>query len=190
MSYKLYTDKKENFECNIYLEGASLSSADARLIIESNDVNLVFKGNIDKNGKCQVPIKRLKGLLDENDGGRMKLEVIAEDTYFQPWSSDFTVETSKKIKVEFNKKEEKKNYPDGFESVPSKPRMVVSEVKNYVNPVKKVSNVLNENGITLKTIVKNKKKVVPLLKEYSKKLNYKKGEKKFITEVIKNLKRN
>ena len=27
MSYKLYTDKQEIFECNIYLEGASLTKA-------------------------------------------------------------------------------------------------------------------------------------------------------------------
>ena len=31
MSYKVYTDKQEIFECKIYLEGASLTTAKARL---------------------------------------------------------------------------------------------------------------------------------------------------------------
>ena len=176
MSYKLYTDKKENFECKIYLEGASLTDATARLILENENVSLIFKGDIDKNGKCQVPIKQLK--------------VIAEDTYFQPWSSDFLVETAKKIKVEFSNKEKSSDYPGGFKAVPKKPKMIVSEIKNNVDPVKKIANVLNEKGITLKTVVNNKKEMVSLLKEYSKKVNYKKGDKKFITEVIKKLKRN
>lgn len=190
MSYKLYTDKKENFECKIYLEGASLTDATARLILENENVSLIFKGDIDKNGKCQVPIKQLKGLLDEHSRGRLKLEVIAEDTYFQPWSSDFLVETAKKIKVEFSNKEKSSDYPGGFKAVPKKPKMIVSEIKNNVDPVKKIANVLNEKGITLKTVVNNKKEMVSLLKEYSKKVNYKKGDKKFITEVIKKLKRN
>ena len=38
--YKLFTDKTEVFECNIKLEGASLKNSHARLIIESEDVNL------------------------------------------------------------------------------------------------------------------------------------------------------
>ena len=69
MSYKLYTDKQENFECQIYLEGTSLSKAKARLVVESGGLSLMFHGKIDKNGKCQVPIKKLRGLLDENDNG-------------------------------------------------------------------------------------------------------------------------
>ena len=98
--YKLFTDKTELFECNISIEGASLRNSSARLIIESNDVNLLFNGKIDSSGKCQVPVKKLRGLIDENTSGNIKLEVIAEDTYFVPWESDFTVEASKKVMVE------------------------------------------------------------------------------------------
>ena len=60
--YKLFTDKPEVFECNIKLEGASLKNSSARLIIESEDVNLMFEGTINKDGKCSIPIKKLKGL--------------------------------------------------------------------------------------------------------------------------------
>ena len=44
--YKLFTDKTELFECNVKLEGASLKSSIARIIIESEDVNLLFNGTI------------------------------------------------------------------------------------------------------------------------------------------------
>ena len=62
--YKLYTDKNENFECKLKLEGASLKKAFARIILESEDMNLVFKGKIDSSGKCSIPIKKLRGFLE------------------------------------------------------------------------------------------------------------------------------
>ena len=45
--YKLYTDKQEIFECEIQLEGTTLDKSEARLVIETNDMALLFKGNID-----------------------------------------------------------------------------------------------------------------------------------------------
>ena len=72
MSYKLYTDKQEVFECKIHLEGASLTKANSRIIVETQDLKLMFEGTIDKNGNCRVPIRKLRGLLGENDKGLMK----------------------------------------------------------------------------------------------------------------------
>ena len=115
MNYKLYIDKKENFECQLKLEGASLKDAKSRMIVESNNFNLMFDGTIDNSGKCVVPISRLKGLLREGTKGTMKLEVIAEDTYFQPWESKFTVDTKQKLTIEV--KEQASN---------KKPRMIVT----------------------------------------------------------------
>ena len=57
--YKLFTDKPEVFECNIKLEGASLKNSQARLIIETEDINLLFNGTITSDGKCTIPIKKL-----------------------------------------------------------------------------------------------------------------------------------
>jgi hypothetical protein len=98
--YKLFTDKSELFECDIKLEGASLSKSKARLVIETSDYSLLFNGSISSGGKCKIPIKKLKGLIDENTSGNIRLEVIAEDTYFTPWESDFEVDASKKVTVE------------------------------------------------------------------------------------------
>ena len=51
--YKLFTDKSELFECTIALEGASLTKSNARLVIETLDYSLLFKGKIDSNGNCK-----------------------------------------------------------------------------------------------------------------------------------------
>jgi len=95
--YTLYSDKKNIFECDIQLEGASLSQAFARVIVEGNDLNLVFNGNITKDGNCRIEMPKLNMV---NEGGEMKLEVIAEDMYFNPWNSEFELKKSKSITVE------------------------------------------------------------------------------------------
>ena len=180
MSYKLYTDKQEIFECNIYLEGASLTKASSRIIVETQDLKLMFEGTIDKDGNCKVPIKKLRCLVNEDTKGTMKLEVIAEDTYFLPWESDFEVDTAKKIKVEV--KQQSKPLVKS-----SKPKMVVKEVKHPFNPVDKVVDVLHKQCIGISTIYEEKKKMIPILKNYSTKAGYKRGAKNFIKEVIQKL---
>ena len=106
--YKLFTDKSELFECDIKLEGASLSKSKARLVVETSDYSLLFDGSISPKGKCEIPIRKLKGLIDENTTGNIRLEVIAEDTYFTPWESDFEVDASKKVTVEIKSQTTKK----------------------------------------------------------------------------------
>ena len=98
--YKLFTDKAELFECDIKIEGSSLSKSTARLVVETSDYSLMFNGKISTDGRCQIPIKKLKGLIDESSKGNIRLEVIAEDTYFIPWKSEFEIEASKKVTVE------------------------------------------------------------------------------------------
>ena len=46
---------------------------------------------------------------------------------------------------------------------------------------------LNDNGLTLSKVLKNKKKIVPVLESYSNRVKYQGGTKKFIREVIKKL---
>jgi len=95
--YTLYSDKNNIFECDIQLEGASLSQAFARVIVEGEDLNLVFNGNISSEGNCRIEMPKLTML---KEGGEMKLEVIADDMYFNPWNSDFELKKSKSITVE------------------------------------------------------------------------------------------
>jgi len=183
--YKLYTDKQETFECDLFLEGADLKKSSARIVVESNDLTLMFKGTIDKNGNCKVPIKKLKGLMSENTTGDIKLEVIAEDTLIEPWQSDFVVETAKKVTVEVKSQKTK---PQIKES--TKPQVKVKSVKNYVNPINEMVNTLIENNITIDKVLQNKKKIAPILKNYANTINYQGGTQKFIKEVINKLAKN
>ena len=62
--YELFEDRGVNFESEISVKNASLKNAFARMIVKSDNLTLLFEGKIE-NGKCIVPIGRLKGLLDE-----------------------------------------------------------------------------------------------------------------------------
>ena len=183
MAYKLYTDKQETFECDLFLEGADLKQSSARILVETEDLTLLFPGKINEEGNCKVPIKKLKGLLGEDATGNIKLEVIAEDTLIEPWQSEFVVETSKKVTVEIKSQEDKKP----IKEVSNKPQVKIKNIKNNFNPVNDMVNTLSENGITLQKIIKNKKRIAPILENYSMKVNYKGGTKKFIKEVINKL---
>ena len=134
--YILYSDKNNIFECDIQLEGASLSQAFARVIVEGNDLNLIFNGKISNDGNCRIEMPKLNML---KEGGEMKLEVIADDMYFNPWNSDFELKKSKSITVEV--KQPTKN--------------VIKENKTKV--VVKVNNEM--------PIIKNKKVIKPTIKE-------------------------
>ena len=128
--YKLFTDKAELFECSISLQGASLKKSKARLVVETQDYSLLFNGSINSNGKCEIPIRKLKGLIDEDTSGNIRLEVIAEDTFFTPWESDFEVETSKKVTVEGKTQATQKPILEAKATV--KPQQVTKSEKDHV----------------------------------------------------------
>jgi len=134
--YKLFTDKAELFECSISLQGASLKKSKARLVVETQDYSLLFDGTISKGGKCEIPIRKLKGLIDENTTGNIRLEVIAEDTFFTPWESDFEVDASKKVTVEVKSQTTKKPI------VETKVKVKVKDKKPTITEKEHVINLL------------------------------------------------
>ena len=166
--YTLFTDKTELFECNIKLEGASLKNSQARLIIESEDINLLFKGQITPEGKCLIPIKKLKGLLEGSTKGEIKLEVIAEDTYFTPWKSEFIVEASKKLTVEVKSQ-------DADLIIESTPKVQVSGIKetqSLADPITehilKLVKLLIKEDVNLNNLSIKKDKVNNIIATYTK----------------------
>ena len=142
--YTLYSDKKNIFECDIQLEGASLSQAFARVIIEGDDLNLVFNGTITKEGNCKIEMPKLKIL---EGSGNMKLEVIADDMYFNPWESDYELKKSKSIKVEV-----KQPTQDVITETKARVKVnVVKEEKEVKKPIKRVvktKNTIKESKFT------------------------------------------
>ena len=152
--YKLFTDKTELFECSISLQGASLKKSKARLVIETPEYSLLFKGKISKGGKCEIPIKKLKGLIDEDTKGNIRLEVIAEDTFFTPWESDFEVDTSKKVTVEVKSQTTKKPIVEKRVSVNvkgDKKPVTITEKQHVINLFKLlIKEDINVDNISFK----------------------------------------
>ena len=174
--YKLFTDKSELFECDIKLQGASLKKSKARLVVETQDYSLMFNGSISKGGKCEIPIRKLKGLIDEDTTGNIRLEVIAEDTFFTPWESDFEVETSKKVTVEVKSQTTKKPI------VEAKVTITNSEQKHIINLLK----LLIKENINIKNISYKRNKLNNIVATYLKENTIKNTE-KVISGVLKKL---
>ena len=175
--YTLYTDKQELFECSISLEGASIKNSQARLIVESDNLNLLFKGTIDSNGKCSVPIKKLKNLLEESTKGKIRLEVIADDTYFTPWESDFEVETARKVTVEVKTQTNKNTIAE------AKTGVVVRDIK-VGDHVQNLSKMLVKENINVHNMASNKVKLNDVIASYLKTNKISNGEKGRIIEGI------
>jgi hypothetical protein len=96
--YKLYRDKLETFSCEVEIFGADINTSKSRLVIETDNLTYLFEGSIDNQGKCKIPLKKMN-FLNEYDSGKIKLEIIAEDTLFVPWESNFIAVNSKKVQV-------------------------------------------------------------------------------------------
>ena len=177
--YKLFTDKSELFECDIKLQGASLKKSKARLVVETQDYSLMFNGSISKGGKCEIPIRKLKGLIDEDTTGNIRLEVIAEDTFFTPWETNFEVETNKKVTVEVKNQTPKKPI------VEAKVKITDSEQKHVINLFK----LLIKENINIKNIQYKRNKLNNIVATYLKE-NTIKDNKKVISGVLKILEKN
>ena len=179
--YKLYLDKATTFECKIKLEGASLKNALARLVVEAPDKTVLFNGTIDTTGKCAVPITELRNLFSENTHGQLKLEIIVDDTYFQPWTRPFIVESSKKLHVEV--KEPKHSTKTVVVEVED------SETKKGNLIVNSIVKNLKEKQITVEHITnpKVKKYIVKLIKEYTRKTNYEGSTHILVTNIVNSL---
>ena len=79
-------------------------------------------------------------MIDESTEGTIRLEVIAEDTYFTPWESTFKVQQSKKVTVE-----------------------VITQEKPILQKTKNTVNILSQPTLTEKQHILNLVKM--LIKE-------------------------
>lgn len=161
-AYTLYLDKPENFQCEIEIKNAKASDASARLIIECDDVNLVFYGDITKDS-INVPIKSLKKFFKEDDKATAKLEVIVEGQLITPWESEVLFENYNKVQikevktakqkpvVEIKLKDEKKVVEEPVKELSDK-----EIVLNYINEqVKKINGDLKLTKEEKKQLIKN-----------------------------------
>ena len=166
--YTLYTDKQEIFECSISLEGASVKNSQARLIVETDHLNLLFKGTINESGKCTIPIKRLKNLIDESSTGQIRLEVIADDTYFTPWESKFNVKTAKKLTVEVVTQSNKVTLKESAPTVTVKTTQqpIAPKHDNSNMHIANISKILRRSSININNMQSNKYKLNKIIEAY------------------------
>ena len=208
--YNLYTDRQELFEAKIDVSGASLEQSTCRILVESDNWNLVFNGEINEDGNVKIPIKKLKALFKDGDTGTIKLEVIADDTYFTPWESDFKINTSKKVVAEIKSQQsESKDLMEAHVMVKSKvvsqphtdtktsKRDVVvdnkshSKSKNYLSEKKKnikylksLTKIFINENVTLQNLHENKSKITKVINKFIIENNITDKNKQFIINGI------
>ena len=127
------------------------------------------RGTITEKGKVSIPVKKLKGILEENSKGKMYLEVIAEDSYFTPYKTDYITELSKKVNLKENVKITEVN------------QTVIADVTT--NHPENIINILKENNVDIFNI-SHKSKSTQLIQSYIVKNNIKKEEYNKLMEQI------
>jgi len=145
--YKLLKDKNNEFQCEIKLEGASINNAKARLFLEADGAEYSFTGEIDGN-KCTIPMGKLSKFANLLENGKIRLEVLADDTLFVPYESDYILEQEKKVTVEVKQQADAPKKPmmevkvatpaptpKVEAKVENKPKLVVKKSKDPVNEI-------------------------------------------------------
>ena len=97
--YKLLKDKNNEFQCEIRLEGASAKNAKVRLFLEADGCEYSFNGKIEGE-QCTVPLGKLKKFANLLENGKIRLEVVADDTLFVPYENNYELEAEKRVTVE------------------------------------------------------------------------------------------
>lgn len=169
--YKIFLDKNKTFECNVNIEGASLNESEVRLLLSLDNYSLTFKGNIEPDGTAKIPLGKLKGILEENYTGKITLEVIAEDTVFRPWESDYQTDVSKKVEVKIDE-----NLSESAKEIEKEPKPKMSfsiipdefDTKRHLDEIYKI---LDKNKVTRKNLIQNKEIFNKLVEKYCS-LNY------------------
>jgi hypothetical protein len=166
--YKLQLDKASEFECKIKVSGASIKKTKVNLVVEGDDYSLKFKGTINEDGKISVPISKLKGILDEGRKGNLFLEVIADDTYFTPYETQY--ETIVLRKVEMISLDKSKQELIEQELKGAKPKIVISDVNESSDELvlahtKNILKEIKRNNLN-PFLATNNKQVVTTIRKY------------------------
>jgi len=96
MSVVFYRDSSEDFKCTVKIEGTEYSKTKTRLILEFADKTLMFPGTIER-GNITIKVPALSEINDSS--GQATLEVIADSTYFEAWTSKFDLKRKKNIQI-------------------------------------------------------------------------------------------
>jgi hypothetical protein len=137
--YKLLKDKNNEFQCEIRLEGASAKNAKVRLFLEADGAEYSFNGKIEGE-QCIVPMGKLNKFANLLENGKIRLEVVADDTLFVPYESDYQLEAEKRVTVEVKQQ----TPPPTKAMVEVKVTTPQPKVEAKPQPVKKSKDPINE----------------------------------------------
>lgn len=192
--YTLYLDKTEQFSCKVDIDGADLDDSQVRLVVEGGKHNLLFYGELEENGSCTIPITKLKGILKEGAKGTIKLEVIAEDTFFTPWEDEFQAKASKKVVVEVAQQVSAKAKQkvvvevEQPKEVPAKKAKQTITNKSLEFHTKALLETLKSTGVNSTNYTANIGKIGALVKFYVTEYKPNQSPKALIQEVVRGLK--
>lgn len=95
----LLLDEENEITFALTVEGTTSSPARCRLLVEKDDMTLMFNPNYFKNNEVSVTIPALKNVLKEGECN-LSLEVIVEDKYFVPLTMKGYLEKSIEVIAE------------------------------------------------------------------------------------------
>ena len=86
---KFNKNKPQTFKCKVEIQGADSPKVTPRLILSSkkNNMKLFFEGKYENNS-CEIVIP---SMVNIEKSGEVTLEIIANDTVFQPWQSTYEI---------------------------------------------------------------------------------------------------
>lgn len=144
---KLKSSKPKTLRFSIDVEG-SQETPNINYVIESNSMGYMFPAKIE-NGKVEVTIPELKGLLESGEYSS-KISVVLGENYYEPWSGKVLVESPVEIKINEDfveedvvekKVEVKANLQESSDIVPKK--KIIKETKKTYEK-KPVINLMND----------------------------------------------
>ena len=95
----LLLDEENEITFALTVEGTTNSPAKCRLLVEKDDMTLMFEPNYFQNDEVSVKIPPLKHIFKEGHC-ELNLEVIVEDKYFRPLSMPAYLEKSVEVMAE------------------------------------------------------------------------------------------
>lgn len=188
--YKLLKDKSNEFQCEIKLVGANEKTAKVRLFLEGTGCEYSFNGVIEST-KCRVNLGKLKNFTNLMESGKIRLEVIADDTLFVPYESTYVLEESKSVTVEVIESESsntKKAMVEVKVDMPAEPKKQVIKSKPKAGPISELKNYFTKYTSFDGTLKGFQKLMTdPIHKSFFTKVceNYKLDKASVIKEIIK-----
>jgi TusA-related sulfurtransferase len=102
--------------------------------LEGTGCEYSFNGSIDGT-RCRVNLGKLKNFTNLMESGKIRLEVIADDTLFVPYESTYEIEESKSVTVEVfeNQSTAKKTMVEVKVDTPTNQKSVIKPVAKPKN---------------------------------------------------------